>query len=336
MTNIKDIVFEPKYSQAVFDKTREWLVKNHNRAGATFCQMGLYVTKQSFSMACHASIKYNWQEGVDLVGTNAFIPDYAYAEHRQLKGMPTAEDYRPFWDWFITKSVYSRFVVWAEFGEGLIVSSDMPVALLQNMMIISRHFHEARYAFEWFNKWTSMGLGPAIAYVLAFNSTGSYMEPSPDTPIREYPGHRAMGIPTMDGLRNFLLGEIPLEDVSKKRFYRGDREYVGGFDIFEPQRLRTPGFMSTQYAMTAKNFVAKLFDYPEFADVLSSYRKGSGVGVVIQNPFARTSQLSLPQPGEITFGECTDVLVPFLATTSFLDYLTGDDYVSTVAEQKVA
>lgn len=194
--------FQPEISTAALEAAKSFLTHNggFHRVGnfAGITEKGLIDTRTGG--ACHSAI-------------SSFDTPYRYAVatecgwNRQYSdGSPKkdAETVTPFLEWFLYHSPYGHFIANRDdfdfcLNNGFIVSGKMPRKLLQNIMIITRHFYEiTRKTFEEFNDAVlNRGIDPLVAYSTLFNSGFSYSSTNESTTkycltqiYQGYNGHR--------------------------------------------------------------------------------------------------------------------------------------------------
>jgi len=128
--------------------------------------------------ACHFSIG-SGTENCDLVATLTHRLD-KYPSHKAFGNthsqfLVNPEIVEKFTRWFTQQSFYSRFFVPMplEFNTefGLLISSDIPAGILQNMCIISRHTREKAPYLRFWSDLVDGGMDPDIAFVIATNTT---------------------------------------------------------------------------------------------------------------------------------------------------------------------
>jgi hypothetical protein len=238
---VQDIQFTPIFQQETLEKAKTWLSQERHRFRdtANFC---IYndsgVAEENVSKICHRGISVSAVTDRCMVAS-----EFGWQRN---KGMTHAIA-RPFVDYVVNQSYLERFflerdVDWVT-DNGFILSADIPAAILQNAMIISRHGYELSVeAFKKFNSLVSEGTLPDLAYLSCFGTTWSNKRPTVDTTpaqaVTAQWGHRAHPLLPLTGIRNFIHGEmgemsgIPFYDASTH--YRNNNNYVGGVKMFLP------------------------------------------------------------------------------------------------------
>lgn len=268
---------------------------------------------------CHGPISYNGLSDRCLVATdNGWSRNIVFkgkGEHPWNK-KTDVQLMKKYFDWLTKESWASRFILNREdetfmWENGFIVSADMPTPLMQNILIMTRHFREMTpIAFEAFNDvYDKYGDG-VLAYLFSFGTTLSVGGFDLSHPIGPYNSHRAWKLPaSLATLKNHLQGEFgaTLKD-NKKIHYRVHNNYTGGAKYCVDSTCSDSGYYS---------LAKELFNTDkEYKDELLS---GRGQSVEIPNPFARTtSQRYLPgtyvpvHESHPTRREIFDVLLPYL------------------------
>ncbi len=231
--NIRNIPFKPLCPPEVVDRARQWLRDNRD----DFCETANYCvfTKDNeyayLDKGCHAGIGFPVHTDVECVATEICFRDNDWSE-------PSSDVVIRFLTWLVQKSFFSPFILNGDDltfcrEYGIIISSDIPSALLQNICIISRHFYECPHrVFEHFNELSSL-YGPEVAYSVAFNTPFSQYEDliNQNRSVRLVPNqavHRAS--PTWKSVKemnNFQKGEFNL-DPNPAHFYRKFQTIMGG------------------------------------------------------------------------------------------------------------
>lgn len=323
MITTSDIPFEPVYSESVFQTAKDWLVNTKSRFVNTsnFAIISSDGTVTPFlNMICHRLIKDNSVDNRCLVATEIGLD--------RRKEPMLAEIAYPFLRWFLYESYLSRFILNRDDFDfvkkfGFIVSADMPACMLQNIMIISRHFYEVHSrSFLKFNELTEKGIDPRLAFISCFSSgfgtTESYNDGSA---VISYNGHRSSPLFDLRSFRNFMNDKVgtgcPAPLFSKTSHYRNSRDYTGGLKIFF-DRDNCPAYFDT----TFKHFVYDLMEQnTEFRDVLSAHRKKVNSGDLYRppNPFQKTTLLTTPpESHQVSYTEFFDFVIPFVQEKGIL------------------
>ena len=231
----------------------------------------------------------------------------------------------PFLRWFLYDSWLGRFILNRDDFEfcrdhGIIVSADMNVALMQCIMITSRHFYEVSdQAFLKWTELTSNGTHPTLAYIMCFLTYYSYMTPPETQAVQLISGHRAHMMPSITGFQKWLdhdLGtlynktkisptygakpiEVNLED--SKFHYRNFRYYNGGLLFFQDNSVYSYLFQ-------------ELFQDKEFVERLREFRTGGKSKEMYRppNPFDKKAQAAVLAANQMNYLEWFAVATPYL------------------------
>lgn len=188
---------------------------------------------------CHARIGQMIDGECDLIATLThdlmLYPNYRDNKDAYPTYNYNSEITERFTAWFTQQSMYSRFFVPMplEFNvrAGLLISTDIPPEILQNMCIISRHTREKGDAMRVWGDLTDKGVNPDIAYVIATNIV-DYGKTNPVV-ASGYNGHYVL--PTSLSIKDAALRAVGgdlwgLEDI--KDTYRTRPTIYGGSALF--------------------------------------------------------------------------------------------------------
>lgn len=271
---------------------------------------------------CHRAIT-TATAGADLVATECGWNRTVGTGQKKTKDLV-----RPFLLWFLNDTPYGHFVVNRDDPEwildnGFIVSTDVPAPLLQNVMIITRHFHEV-YEFV-FRRWNSLvetGTDPALAYSLLFNTGYSCYTTERSTEVfASYCGHRAHPAFDFNAIRRFKDGDVgPLymkhahtPDLNDPRcHYRHRVDYKGGLRAFITEE---DGYPANPYLVqNPAGIVKDLMKDDAFKAALSAFRKQGTTGESYRppNPFLRSPTKPTLQAGQVTYEEVFEMVVPYV------------------------
>lgn len=325
--NINDIPFSPKYTKDEVHLAEQWLRDNVHtfRGTANFGVLEdgkiLPFTRQS----CHREIANRVGKGRSLVAT----------EIGSARAMREArpEVTVPFLKWFLHDSPYARFILTKDLAPaityGIVVSTDVAAPLLQNIMIISRHFYEVSdAAFLKFNELTGNGCDPMAAYPLCFNTTFSNPLTKGNHLVQSWHNHRAHPLFNLKAFKNWMQGELGTQTTftfdKEREHYRNNNKYTGGtLFFFDRPDVVTPH----EYDHDGKHFLYDLvFNNKEFRDALSAHRGSSEtVKYSPPNPFA--PRVAGPKPHEISFSELWEFALPWCLKNEV--FLRNDEGVTT-------
>ncbi len=315
---MQDIPFKPRFSPEKYEEAKNWLkTRRHNFAGtANYC---IYSDSQGPSeyliQQCHRAISTTFARDRCLVATEIGI----FRATDNNKSWQSV--YRPFLQWLLRESPYRYFILNRDdfdfcFNYGLIVSADVYTPILQNIMIISRHFYECRAeVFKKFNHFIESGIHPSIAYQCTFNTTFSLkdLKPYETQLLQVYAGHRAQGTPCLDSLTNMVeeeIGPILTKRLAKRETYRTDSNYTGGTLIFSSLNA-----LKGAYDFIQPTYITNsLFDNDLFRRSLSAYRKKTTQNEFYRppNPFTGPPAPTRPGAKQMTYKEFWEVGVPFI------------------------
>lgn len=306
--NLDEVIFEPKATQEHIKQGMDWLVneRRYFSGVASFCVIGEDGNLREVPHgSCHNQIanEENPQKRVLVATCNG--------QTRSNYGVKKSE-IEPFLRWFLYESYFGRFILNRDDykfcrDHGFIVSADVYTPLMQNVLITTRHFKECtREAFLKFNELIEKGANPELAYVVCFCTTWSCTKLELNMGIKEYSGHRAHTLFDLTDLKRFLDREMyaNAEVVNDPRLhYRNYLKYVGGQALFRKSATQNASLPATLIASSEA-----------FRKALSAYRHDGGAAEMYKppNPFARQVPGTLPGPGEISYEELFEVVVPFL------------------------
>lgn len=193
--NISELAFESKHSKAsvergikFLEKTQRDLIKGNIRNNnGMYAKLGVdsRYDDKVLTGQCHLRIGNKLEtstpnvfEPCDLVATLTHRLDKYPSYKDMYKGrfdsyLNDPEAVERFTQWFTQQSMYSRFFVPMplEFNTqyGLLISTDIPAQILQNMCIISRHTREKGPNIRLWIELVDKGVNPDIAYVISTN-----------------------------------------------------------------------------------------------------------------------------------------------------------------------
>lgn len=200
--------------------------------------------------ACHSTIGSMPDEHRHAVATE----NGATRSGKDLKNVEL------FLEWLLYHSPYSMFIVNRNdfdfcLNHGFIVSGMAPYKLLQNLMIITRHFKECHEnCFKTFDDLVlNHGVDPLVAYSCLFNSNisskaGSYQstEAHPSTVYQDHGAHRVTTTYTLEGLLNIVKGNLIAEPgepyIELASIQGGSKLWKSGGKVsFSIQGMEYPG-----------------------------------------------------------------------------------------------
>lgn len=309
---IAEVNFDPRHSREEVAKAVEWLATNKHKfhAAANFVIVGTetvglgseVVFEKHIGRVCHRYIKDTMFNARSVIGT----------ECGWARSNKTIEDVAPFFDWFVKESFASRFILTADINHGFVVSADTFAPLMQNIMIVTRHFYEgSKASFAAFNQMVLNGIPGDVAYPIAFNTS---VRSGVDTAkFSSYCSHTVTHLFSLAAFQNFVDGELgPNYSDVEAYLYRVNTNYRGGYMLFWPDS-EVPSFMNFTYDC---NLIPELMKIEEFRNALAKSRKGKQIEAYqAPNPFApkSTAAPSLA-PNEVTCAEAIEVVAPFLGT----------------------
>ena len=323
--NISDLPFTPDVSPAAMKAALDFFTENEPFSGLGVANFRIIDQKGAFTdymkSSCHGNIQYTGLSDRCLVATDNGRTGNKYFTGQMVEGFvfpPTFDELmKPFFDFLTKESWCSRFIINCEDREfmwdhGFILSADMPTPLMQNILIMTRHFREQTpEAFRMFNKiyelYPHHGM---LAYLLSFGTTLSLLKYTPGDPIGPYNAHRAWACPSsLQSVENHLCGEFgdSLKD-DKSLHYRVQPNYYGG----------------AAYCLSGQNngyltFSAELLDTDkEYENDLNEYRNISISERAVPNPFVVKRSEYIPNTyipfhkSHLTKEEIFAVLLPTL------------------------
>lgn len=304
LVNDMDVKRHFRYTQKDLDKAISVLKDEQNKeqyeytANFSIIQEG-GARQDCFNRPCHADISRPLLNNRTLVATECGWGRKNTQHPREM--------YQPFFDWLTKDSVYSQFIIWSDLDHGFVVTADMYAPMMQNIMILTRHFYERdKCSFDAFNTMVEEGINGNIAYVIAFNSTVR-MSPG-NAKFMSYYAHSVSPVYSLAAMKCFINGDVLSVDIDDVNYhYRLSSHYRGGKEMFWPIN---PGPSSIESARLLTDCMAD----EQFRRKLSDSRKGETVSAYSPpNPFApRTSFTIDLLPTEITNDEAVKVLAPFV------------------------
>lgn len=343
MTLLKDIVARkrPDVPETALAAARQWFEDNRTnfKNSCNFAQFKADSTfKSHLSQQCHANIQYlpggftdiacvatdiaidrrsNWYKV--FVGNRSGGQDVTEQAKEWGDGM-TWERVDAYLKYFLYESYFSPFIINKDDIDfvkkyGIIVTADIPAALLQNIMISSRYFIECSpESFDMFNDLTAKGVHPDIAYVVSFSTTiSSYTirtgnQKIANTKVACQSSHRSTPLLSLQGMKNMLADELSCDStLTEAKNYRNYQNYSGGSQFFGPG-----------------NFIKELLvSNEDLRNALSEYRKERNASEIYvpPNPFAgvATPKAANGNPLDFTFPEMFECLVPFINANNLLE-----------------
>lgn len=320
--NVNDLNFKPRCPAESIEKAKNWLVQNKPEFThlANFVKVSAAEVKGTIGANCHASMASG--RGWDCIATEI-------GATRQAKNWPeiiTEDLYRPYVKWLTKDSYFSRFILNRDDDEfiwnhGIIISSDMPSALLQNILISSRYVVECSPdAFKLFNELVKKGYPGSAAFAFCFNTNISYWNYSrrdedhtlPSTKLEDstnlipFFAHRANPVwKTVKEYINFMTGDYgPSLKDEVGHHYRAHPTMFGGSKYC----------VETACMSSTRSIVDDLLRRNEsLREELRASRAGDTSTLSIVNPFKR-SPSSSPQvtPDVVTKKELIDIVFPYM------------------------
>ena len=336
MTTLREIVARglPEISNEIKDLCETWFKTTRQEFGSS-CNYLLVSpcgsTKSETKRPCHGSIQHRaGMKGSTLCVATDTGQDRRQEWHKHFSSqmrLPQDVNWRldwsvmePFLKWFLYESYFSPFILNRDDFEfvksnGIIVSADVPAALLQNIMIASRYFVECSpYSFHMFNALTAKGIDPRIAYTTCFCTGASsyiFIQDPDVTQVTGYTSHRTTPLLSLEGIRNFLrddFGEQSTDVLSVDKNYRTYSVYQGGSRFFGPG--------------TNGGFVKELLlQESSLRNALSVYRKEKNAATLYKppNPF-ETPRATREIMGalEFSYTEMYECLIPFISANNLI------------------
>jgi|GEM_PF-6679182 len=331
---MRELPFNPQYSPEVYEQAKQWLVDNQPKFGSTanfavFASNG--VVESRINQVCHRAISSSSLPDRCLVVSEVGVRRRPPAKAPFTGGPPQDweldwRDAEPFLRWWLYESYMGRFILNRDDIEfikqyGIIVSADMPAPLLQNIMIVSRHFYEVyNESFRLFRQFTEKGLDPRIAYMMLFNTGFSLGNQIVEGLATAYSNHRAHPMLGLDAMQNFLDDEIGtrFRAAHKKELtdpallYRTSLAYTGGVLFFANKAEDAPQFVDGGY----HHFVYGLCRIEEFREALKAHRHARNNVEMYRppNPFKRVvpGHLAPTAPDQVSYKELFEFVVPYL------------------------
>lgn len=223
--------------------------------------------------------------------------------------------------WLWEESFAKAFVL-ARHDRGVVLTSDVPAALLQNIAIMARHVRElANTGNLSFFDYLYPVVGGDIAYILSMNavSGATSVENRLKVVVRDYgAGHRAWNLFNLDSFCKFVAGDFGKSlDITATPEYTARKVsglYGGRWYCDYPKPSGSRDFQG--YSNQKNIFTTELLQqYPEVKERLSDYRKEivKAGGYSPPNPFTTVNVATRPsKPEDCTFQEVLDVLLPFM------------------------
>lgn len=331
---IKGLNYNPLVSQEVVAAAKKWLEDNREnfKGTANFAILdGDGRIEDRRNGGCHYYISQSATKNRSCVATEIGFnrrADYVggvYSEHSTL----TREEAMPFLKWLLCDS-YVAFLFLSgpddlEFAldYGVVVSADVYTPLMQNALIMTRHFYEkSPVAFRTFNRMTQeMGIHPDLAYNLCFGSSlcssGNEKTLLDDkAEVTFSVGHTAFGLLNLEAMKNFLAresaGDLLAAINDPKKHYRTYKSYIGGTVLFG--RDQVPRYYGKTYAYLNAVFELMTED-KEFMDVMRKHRAKSTATELYRppNPFApRIPGETTRTPYGLVYSEYVEVFAPYL------------------------
>ncbi len=342
MTLLKDIVARerPDVPETALSAARQWFEDNRAnfKNSCNFAQFKADGTfKSHLNQQCHANIQYLPGDFTDIscVATDIAIDRrrdwYKFFVDGHSGGMDVTEQAKEWGDgmtwervdaylkYFLYESYFSPFIINKDDIDfvkkyGIIVTADIPAALLQNIMISARYFIECSpESFDMFNDLTAKGVHPDIAYVVSFSTTiSSYTirksnQDISKTKVACQSNHRSTPLLSLQGMKNMLKDELSCDyTLEEAKNYRDYHNYSGGSQFFG-----------------SGNFIKELLvSNEDLRNALSEYRKGKNASEIYvpPNPFASASpKAANGNPLDFTFPEMFECLVPFIEANNLLE-----------------
>lgn len=310
-TNVNQLPFNNKCPPEVLDKAKEWLVTNR----PSFSRVTNFAIFRDDGMVsafpaqvCHAKMGSvrSWD------GKRACVATEIGITRTVGEGNATADIYLPFLDFLLGRSHYSRFILNRDDfafcrDYGIVISSDIPSPLFQNILITSRYFYEHDpEAFIYYNELVADGIPEAVAMSFAFSSNLSYwsrvdeekrLPKNRSDIVTCWSGHRAQRMwRSVKELQNFLSGEYKTVWIEN---YRDVATTMGGMAY------------CCEYGADYQTIFEELFRDEEYRKELKLFRNGGeGHESVIRNPFAPGA--AKLNSYDVTYTELKDFVLPYM------------------------
>lgn len=307
---VADLNFSPRYTSQELARGLAWLEENSDRFGdaANFAIVGTGATgdvvlQPYIARVCHRYIKDTQVQERSLVVTEC---GWKRSSHLTL------ELVTPYFQWLTEESPYSRFIIWSDVHRGFAVSADVYAPLMQNIMIMTRHFYEMpKFCFERFNRMIGIGVPGNIAYPIAFNSSARHQ--NENVKFSSYCSHTVSHLFSLEAFKCFVTGELgPDTDVDDStRHYREYTNYSGGYRLFWPDMDNVPSYLNFT---TETGLIPALMEMEGFRNALAELRKSRQIEAYkAPNPFApKSAAAPTIAPNEVTVFEAVEVVAPFL------------------------
>ncbi len=318
---IGNLPFTPLTPEADIQRGLEWLLDpavvsrvGYNANFAVLTEDG--GTLGTFGAVCHFNLSVDY-------GDATAIALFAFPV-----GMPEGRKkvVERYVKWLTEESFAARFFLGRN-DNGLILSTDIPSPLVQNIAILIRHIRELpTLYFELFDYLLDKGWSGNLAYPLAFNTAkpANDLKGLMDSKVKDYGGgHRAFRLFSLDSYQNFLVGEFGPTLTPDLSPYRKQRGMYGGlrycmslgnypFNLYGPALTRI-------YHNPAKDIMAD----KDIRAAVIAHRQKAFVEAAskIPNPFNPNLRLRPDRLTEedMTFGEVIEIGFPLLKKKGLLN-----------------
>lgn len=314
--NINDVTFAPNVPKEALEVANQWFEDNQSKfhTTANYAIIGEKgeITLQRIADSCHYSIGNPGTSDRCLIVTeNGY--SRRMSPNNKYSNKPKNSNYCfNFLDWLLNESFAGRFILnrdnWDQcLNKGFILSADTNHLLLQNILILTRHFWEiSEDRFKLFDELSEV-VERNFAYGLAFNTTLA----DPMNAITADYTHKAFKFwPNVKTMTNFLNGDFgkTLSNSSSKH-YRTARGITGGANFcWEGMAEKVNVYNYTPLPV----FTDELLKNEDFKKRLQDFRKDvqEREGIKVVNPF--TSKVLARKPEWISREETFAVLIPYL------------------------
>lgn len=324
--NLKDLPTESACPPDVLQRARTWLRQSKpNFLGtANFCVFSKTGYRDYTNQGCHQKISNPDISDRECVAT----------EIGHTRGKKTDALVEPYLRYLLYSSYASPYILNKDDFEecrdyGVVVSADMPPALLQNVMLMTRHFFECdKDAFETFNRFLEEGINEDVAFHCCFNTSISLRKlPNYDpktSVLSGTMGHRTQSLPkTLDDFRRIVAREIGKGFEGKSATsYRHYASYRGGVSLFS----------DVNYDNSFQNYgetpvIHELLKIEWIREKVATFRKEKNRSAAYRppDPFARRPPATPPAAGQVTVEEFIEVLVPCIQLLLFPKGLDSAD-----------
>jgi len=286
------------------DKTKRYIGDNAN-----FCMIspkGVVVDEQ-FSRVCHAGVQPpnpRSQKDVVVLWTNP---------ERNSRDRSAMTERREYFDWLVSKSFASEFILYADWETGVCLSTDIPSDLLQSICILFRHIRELpEKHFLLFSR-ISKSFSGDIAYPISFNTAvgNQYLTAVGYT-------HRAWCTFTLNAFQKFLnrdFGEQLSLRAKPEYHHRVSSHMVGGCRYCDnPQYItNSEGSYPFWYSLW--------YNHTGYREALQDYRKESQPGgskYRPPNPFSKSTLERVSKTYDVTYEELITVGLPWAVSNGVL------------------